>query len=141
MINDKQILKAINEKLRQKFENIKIYGINVKEGFTRPSFYVTLELKENAYESTNYIRKKHSIYIKYFQKTNDDVDNMNKEIGIEEIFRGYFKVENVVIRVTDFEYNYIGTDNNILQCTLETEYYDTIDKVEKHVLAEEIEIN
>lgn len=132
------IYKAVNELLSEKYPEIKIYGKEVKEEFDRPAFFVSFKPVIIENQSVNFRYKKYDIEIVYFQKNIDEIDNMEKVDELTALFGKVIKVNDSYIHVLDFDHEYIGEDDDILQITFNIDFIDWIQKQEEHEFIEEI---
>lgn len=138
MIEIIDIYASVNNLLKQKYKDIKRYCNDVKGGFEKPSFFVSIITRANKNESINFKFKQYSIVITYFQKNKDEIDNLKKISEIEELFGNCIEVKDRYVRVTDLESDFAGEENNILQVTIDIEFYDEILRKETCKLADSI---
>lgn len=135
------IYAAVNALLIKRYPNIKVHGKEVREGYKKPSFFVSFTPIENSNHSVNFRYKKYDIVVVYFQEQSDEIDNLEKIDEMEELFGNGFKVGERYIHVDEFEHEYIGEDDNILQFTVTIEFYDDIEKEETSDMMSEIVMN
>lgn len=144
MIKITDLYNAVNSKLKSKY-NYKRYGNEVSEGYDKPSFFVNLIPKIMSNESTFYKRFAYTISITYFSdKTGADktVDNLKKIDEIQELFGINLVIKTgVSINLSDYDYGYVGNDEDILQISIETEFYDKLPAADENEIAGEININ
>lgn len=122
------ILKACNLLLQSKYaDQIPIYGRDVSDGFEMPSFFTEVVTNGYAYDSKNLAKFECAYKITYFQAEVDDIDQGTKVAEIRELFGKFINVGTRKVKVQDYETNYIGERNNILQMTINfnTIYTDT----------------
>lgn len=123
MIKLTDIYTAVGGLLRSKYN----YAVNQdesKEGFEKPSFFVQLKPKTMSNESIHYKRYEFTIIITYFQEVYNEIDNYIKIDEIQELFGNHIRInENEAIHINDYDYDFIGTKTNILQISLEIEFY------------------
>ncbi|MED1850347.1 hypothetical protein P4V33_01645 [Brevibacillus borstelensis] len=89
MLSRAQINKAINDKLKAEFPDILIQSQDVKEGFSRPSFFVSLETNRTESFQFNTLREM-TCRILYFPKDRyvfkeeayDVMDRLEKLFGL-----------------------------------------------------------
>lgn len=135
------IYTAINGLLGERYHDIKIYGKEVKEGFDKPAFFVSLDTVNNENQSVNFRYKKYDVLIVYFQDKKDEIDNFEKIDELIDLFGNTIKVKDRYIRVIEYDHEYIGEDDDILQFTFTIEYFDDVEKEEKHQTMSELVIN
>ncbi|BCK01412.1 phage tail terminator family protein [Anaerocolumna chitinilytica] len=144
MIKITELYNAVNAKLKSKYP-YKRYGNEVSEGYDKPSFFVSLITKTISNESIFYKRFAYTVSITYFSdKTGADktVDNLRIIDEIQELF-GYNLVikEGVSINLSDYDYEFTGSGADILQISIETEFYDKVPVIDENDIAGQININ
>ncbi len=127
--------------LRQAYPKYKVYGNEVKECFSKPSFFVSVMPVANSNESVNFKFYSYSIIITYFQAKADEIDSLNKVAEIEKLFGYQMPVKDRLINVTDCGYDFAGEHKNILQITVDIEFYDDIDKKDNSKIADKLYLN
>lgn len=132
------IYKAVNGLLSDKYQKINIYGKEVKEEFDRPAFFVSFNPISIENQSVNFRYKKYDIQIVYFQENADEIDNMEKVNEIENLFGNAIKVNDRYIHVIEIDHEYIGEDDDILQVSITIEFFDDVEKIEKHETMSEL---
>lgn len=133
MIRLTDIYTAVNKLLRNRYQGFKIYGNDVAEGFDKPSFFVNLIPLNLSNESVNYTKNTYSIKVTYFQNTKNEIDNLSKADEIRALFGFHLKVCDQLCHITDFSYDFVGKDSDILQITIDIEYVDLILKDQKAI--------
>lgn len=118
----------------------KYYSKMVIESYDRPSFFLRLAPIQNSRETTNFRSKQFALYITYFQPILDEVDMLTKVDEIEELFGNYIQIGDRAIDVTGFDFDYLGTDRNILEVTIDLEWMDLIEKIETADLMESVSL-
>lgn len=117
------IKKAYIKLLKSEYRNIKIYGIEIKEGFDKPAFFIDMSPvtmgtgDRNRYNTIN-------VYTTYFQKEVDEIDIYDKVDGIRDLIGNKLTVGDRSINITDYDYTMIGKDRNILKISFTLSYYD-----------------
>jgi hypothetical protein len=141
MIKLTDIYKAVSGLLKEKY-GYKIYGHEVTEGYKKPSFFVDITPNAISNESTFYKKYAYTIIITYFQETADEIDNLTKVDEIQELFGNNLKLnEETSINLSDYDYEFVGINTNILQMSIETEFYDKIPVSDNHEIAENLNLN
>ncbi|MGN6713423.1 phage tail terminator family protein [Anaerocolumna jejuensis] len=144
MIKVTEIYKAVNARLKTKY-NYRTYGQEVAEGYDKPSFFVNLIPKIISNESVFYKRFAYTISITYFSDKTGEVktiDSLKKIDEIQELFGNNLKIkEGVSINLSDYSYDFVGNDADILQISIDTEFYDKIPAVDENDIAGQININ
>lgn len=138
MISVLEIKTAMVDKIKEKFpvsNGYKYYGVSVKEGQETPCFFTQILPTSSEQETTNTIDSGYLFTITYFQKKNDEVDQLEKVDTFKKMFTGKIAVGERFVQVNDFDFEYIGRDRNILQMSFSITFKDVI---EKQTTAEEI---
>ena len=117
------------------------YGIEITEGYKKPSFFVQL-VPVSSEVQTKRVKSRVFIFaITYFQKKIDEEDALRKVSEIENAYGNKVKIGTRYANVTDFEYEYVGEYNNILQARVTFSFNDLIDQSEEeHDLVEEVHL-
>lgn len=133
MITAMEIKQALVAMLKQKYD-CKVYGMEIREGYKRPSFFVDVRPLFERDVNANYTEKAFYIAITYFQDKQKEADNLRKVQELSELLRPAdarnpkrlqrLKVGERYLPITDFSANYIGTEKNILQVEFETEFQE-----------------
>lgn len=140
MIQRTDIYTAINLLLKSRYPDYKTYGHEVIEGYKKPSFFVDLVPKNVSNESVRFKKYTYTINITYFQEVANEIDNLKKTDEMQELFGYHLKVGNEFLAITDFTYDFIGENTNILQLSFSMEYIE-YNKKQQIVTANEIAIN
>lgn len=119
----------------------KYYGMDVSEGFERPSFFTQIkpvDMDPNNYNSRN---NRVTFFIDYMQEIVDEVDALDKIQQIRDTFGLAVKIGDRAVKVVSFDYDFIGTERNIPEIGIDLEWMDRIDHTENLPLMESAEIN
>lgn len=132
-------------------ENYKYYGIEVSEGYLKPSFFVDVRMSGQTDETINIVKKDFSVTITYFQKKINEMDNLKKVDEIKDVLcaidqknrkrKMVLKVGDRFLPVNNYFYSYTGENNNILQIFFDISFYDFDEIIDREQQANEIEIN
>ena len=139
----KELKAGIIEIMKTKYPSTeyKYYSKMVIEGYDRPSFFLRLAQISNNRETINYRSKVYVLYITYLQTKRDEVDQLNKIDEIENLFGNYIKIGNRAVDVTGFDYDFLGSNHNILEITINIEWMDCTSNEEINQIMESAEIN
>lgn len=136
MIKLTDIYLAVKELLIAKY-GFSVHGNEVVEGFDKPSFL--LEIKPNTLSNSTsmvspfYRKKDYYIIITYFQASASEIDNLEKVDELEELFGNNIKInDSESINIYDYTYTFVGQNTNILQLSMQTQFYDPIPQKEEH---------
>lgn len=115
-------------------------GTDVFESYKRPSFFTWLEL--NNFEAVNQRMSKSSYdyIIDYFQPEQDEIDLMIKTTKIQELFVLGFYCKNRHIMIDNFDFNFIGKNNNVAEITVTFSFYDAIAQSEEPDLIDGVDV-
>lgn len=123
----KDVKKGLIDLLKTKYSKYHYYSMSVIEGYERPSFFTQLKpvLIENRNERTreNIVM----FYIDYFQEEVDEADMLDKIDEIRKLFGTYVMIGKRALDVLSIDYDFIGTDRNILEISIELEWMEQIE--------------
>lgn len=125
----KDAKKGLIALLKTKYPDYKYYSNAVTEGYKRPSFFTQLKpVSMNAI--TERVRENIVVfYIDYFQEKVDEADAIEKIEEIRNLFGTYVKINGRALDVQDFDYDFIGTERNILEISIELEWMEKIEHI------------
>lgn len=125
-MNILDIKKAYIQLLKGLYKNIKFYGIEIKEGYTKPSFFIDVspvELGGGLNNRSNVL----NVYTTYFQEEVDEMDIYKKIEDIRRVLGNKLTVGDRSLNVSEFAYSLIGKDKNILKINFTVSYMDLSD--------------
>lgn len=124
-----EIKKGLNKTMQTLYPipQYQFYGVDIVEGYQRPCFFTKLQPVQMRPENYNTYFNQAAYYIDYIQKEPDEVDMMKKIEEIRELFGLYVKIGSRTLDVTNFDYEFIGTDRNILEISIDIEWMDRIE--------------
>ena len=126
MISMIDLKKAYIETLRGLYgKKIKYYGLEIKEGYSKPSFFIDLSPVEMS-DGINTRKNVFNFYTTYFQKEVDEIDIFKKIEEIRGALGNKMRVGDRFVNVTDFGYSLTGKDRNILQINFTVDYMDSV---------------
>ena len=137
----KELKSGIVTLIKSEFPKIKIYSMAVVENYKRPSFF--MQLKPNIMEPANYNSRQNqaTLYIDYFQKVIDEGDMLDVIERLRDLFGLSITIGSRSIDVTGFNYDFIGTDRNIPEISIDLEWFDRIDHPVTEPLMETMALN
>ena len=123
----KEVKAGLNALLASKYPEIKLYSKAVVEGYKQPCFFTQIEpiTMENRTKTTRYNLV--TFHIGYMQEILDEADILDKVEEIRNLFGQYVKIKDRAVDVTEFDFDYVGTDRNILEISLDIEWFDKIE--------------
>ncbi|MFJ8261410.1 DUF6838 family protein [Rummeliibacillus sp. NPDC094406] len=121
MITTKDLKKAINDRINNKFSDIEINSNDVKEGFSRPSFFVQLDGRKSS--TMEHVDKDIDVQIYYFPSNeyNHAIELMDTQEILESAFDLKLRVVNRWLNIT--ETNAVITDG-VLNMSFSLEFND-----------------
>ena len=134
------IAKALTGTLKELFPDRRIYSIMRVEDMKRPAFFFSI--KPVIDEPSNR-RTRHnilSVYIDYFQEVKDEADLYDTANTIRDALGWSYPVGDDYINVTEFDWDFVGSERNIIEMNITLEYFDAIDNDEHAELIEDVDI-
>ena len=139
MISIVDLKAALNGVIQNKYgSSYKYYGIEITEGYEKPSFFTQLLPVNLNPITTNFSEKRFSFIITYFSKKVDEEDSLTKVSELMDAFGLKVKVKDRYVNVSEFEYEFVGEKSNILQMSLNVSFMDEIKKEETQQLMNEL---
>lgn len=119
-----QLKKRLHDLMKEEFpeSEYKYYGIEVTQGYEVPAFFTQLKPVTIEANNNNAKRNVYTFYINYFQKEADEVDTFEKVEVLKNVFGNYVKVGERAVDVSNYSYDYVGQDNNILEISFDLEW-------------------
>ena len=86
----------------------------------------------------NYNSKKiqATFYIDYLQKSINEVDALSVTQKLQDLFELYVKIGDRAVYVTGFDWDYVGTNKNIIEISIDLEWYVRISHNEEFPIME-----
>lgn len=123
-----------------KYPDYKIYGKEIKEGYTTPSFFTEILDKGSRAETKNFAAGGITVKITYFQKEKNELDQLKKVDEIKDLFGLIFFVGNRRLTVGEYSHDYIGEYSDILQISIDIDYKENIRKEDTAPIATEANV-
>ena len=134
-----EVKKACISLLQSKYKKeYKYYSSMVVEDYQRPCFFTQLKVTTDEPMNFNTRYKQANLYITIMQKTPDEVKALEMIDEIEELFGLAVNVKNRTVKVTNFDYDFIGTKGNIPEITVELEWCSKIEHEEEEEMIKEV---
>lgn len=133
---------TVNDLLYSKYPESEytIYGKEVKEGYDTPAFFTEIIDGGSHNESKNYAQGRFIVQITYFQKVKSELDQLNKADEIKELFGLYLSIGNRRLGIKEFSYDFVGEYSDILQISVDFEYYENTKKEDTSEKATELDL-
>jgi hypothetical protein len=122
----KEVKTGIVTLIKSKFPSIKIYSMSVVENMKRPAFCMQLKPTQTEPSNFNTRRNQMTLYIDYFQKVVDEGDILDVIDDLRDLFGLSIQIGDRAIDVTAFDWDYIGTDRNVPEISIDLEWSDRI---------------
>ena len=133
-----EVKKGLIDKMKTVFteDKYEYYGFDVKEGYKRPCFFT--QIKPVDISPLNYNSKKiqATFYIDYLQKSINEVDALSVTQKLQDLFELYVKIGDRAVYVNGFDWDYVGTNKNIIEISIDLEWYVRISHNEEFPIME-----
>ena len=123
MLKTSKILKAFNDILKNEF-NVKVYGKETKEGYKMPCFNTEILINPMEKMNKHIIRNSVTLNAAYVMETVDSVKQFDVIDKMRELFISYLKVDDRVLHIKEFNYQYTGEYKDILEFSIEVIFYE-----------------
>lgn len=127
--------------LSGKYPECKIYGKEIKEGYTTPSFFTEIIDRGSKAETKNFATNGFTLKITYFQKLKNESDQLEKVDEIKDLFGLIFFVEDRRLTVGEYSHDYIGEYSDILQISIDIDFKENTKRTETAPIATEATID
>lgn len=115
------------ELLKTKYPKCKYYSTAVVENYSRPCFFTQLKPVDTGAENYNSRKNRMVFYITYMPERADEAETLHVIGELRDLFGLYVKIAGRVVYVENFDWNYIGTDRNIPEMSVELYWLDRIE--------------
>lgn len=125
-----ELKKALVQKMQTLYPSTeyRYYGVEVVEGYVKPAFFTQLKPVTMDFANKNSTENVLAFYITYFQKQTDEADMLRKVDGIRALFGQYLQVGGRAVDITDFSFDYVGNDRNILEVSFDLEFFGKLEQ-------------
>ncbi len=113
--------------LKTKYPKYKYYSTAVVENYDRPCFFTQLKPIDMGTENYNSRKNRVVFYITYMAKTAKESEALRMIDEIRDLFGMYVKIAGRVAYVDGFDWNFVGTDKNIPEMSVELYWLDRIE--------------
>jgi len=119
---------GLNALLQTKYPKTKYkyYSMAVVEGYDRPCFFT--QIRPIDASPVNYNTRHHQVvfYITILQKQVDEEEMLRMIQEVQDLFGLNVKIEKKSLNVTDFDWQYAGTDRNVPEISIGLEWLEKI---------------
>ncbi|NNJ32648.1 phage tail terminator family protein [Lacrimispora defluvii] len=126
MIEYQELICALNGLLGNKFPDIQKYGNDTTEGWKKPYFFIECIPGVTTYETINFAKRSCVLKITYYQETVNEPDQLHKVEEIRKLIGMKFCVGSRKLDVKGYNHDYVGEYNNILQISVELDWYENL---------------
>ena len=141
MIELIEVKNACNSVLRKTYPKMKIYASDTTEGLKRPSFYTEIVPYTLSYETINRVRQSCGFKVTLLEETANEEFELKTFATLRKAFGLKLHIGDRFITISDVDFDYAGSKNDIMQITFTFEWYDTITEEKELELMKDIEIN
>lgn len=137
MITLVDIKKSINQVLKANFKDTKLYAGEVKEGFTRPSFFTSIIPISFNYDTTNFTSNKLMVVINYFSENETELENIKMYDELKKAFGMNLKVNDRFFLLKNIRSEIV---DEVLQFRFDLDYYVDIEKIDNYEIMKELKM-
>ncbi|CAK7083886.1 hypothetical protein CIW83_16865 [Tissierella sp. P1] len=118
------IKRAIDSILKDNFSTIEIYSTNTKEGLDRPYFFVEISPIIRERLNRAHYHRKVTVLIRYFPNNEEELENLEIQEQLEELFGQALRIKDRVITLDSVEGQIV---DGTLQFKFDISYIDSLD--------------
>lgn len=123
MLSQAAIKTAANELLKEA-TGLKIYGKEITEGYTTPSLFIEIISKPFRRKTRGFAKSGFALKITYFQEAPEELQQLQLVDTVKEAFGMVFTVQDRKLTVGEITHDYIGQKEDILQISVDFEFYE-----------------
>lgn len=132
--------RACNGILGKLYPDMRIYGTDTPEIQQRPCFFTEIIPYGFRYETRNFARISAAYKITYLEKACSEEDQLQKLAGIRQAFGMTVSAGSRKLLVKEFNHEYAGSHNNILQISITFDWHENTGKPESGELIREVTV-
>lgn len=136
MIKFTDLKRACNAVVSTTFPDVKVYGNDTTDGYTRPAFFTELIPHPFAHETKNYASGGATYKATLLEQTHDEAFCLSIYDSIREAFGMTLPVGDRKLLVGDISFEFIGEHLDILQISVEFDWYEQKKRIEREPLAD-----
>lgn len=141
MIKMVDLKRACNETIRRAFPDVKVYGNDTTDGYSRPAFFTEIIPKGYAYETKNYASNGATFKATLLEKTHDEAFCISAYDKIRKALGMILQVQGRKLLVGEISFEFIGEYLNILQISVDFDWYEQVERVETEPTAESVSVS
>lgn len=138
MLSLTDIKTAANELLKEA-TGLKIYGKEVTENYSTPSLFVEIISKPFRGKHEGFAKSGFGLKIVYLQTTPDEMKQLQMIDTVKAAFGMVFTVKDRHLTVGEITYDFIGEKENILQISVDFDFYENSTTSPAEEIAGEVE--
>ena len=123
MLSQAAIKTAANELLNEA-TGLKIYGKEITEGYTTPSLFIEIISKPFQRKTRGFAKSGFTLKITYFQEAPEELQQLQLVDTVKEAFGMVFTVQDRKLTGGEITHDYIGQKEDILQISVDFEFYE-----------------
>ena len=141
MIKFTELKRACNEVVSGALPAVRIYGNDTTDGYKRPAFFTEIIPHPFANESKNYTSGGATFKATLLEKTHDEAFCLDIYDRIREAFGMTLPVGGRKLLVGDISFEFIGESLNVLQISVEFDWYEQKERIETEPAAESLVVS
>lgn len=122
-------------------DKYKYYSMDVIEGIERPCFFTQLKPVDTDPQNYNSRNNLLTFYINYLQTEIDEIDLLEKIDQLRNLFGLAVKIGDRAVKVNSFEWDFIGTNRNIAEISVDIQWMDKFERAETEQIIESVQTN
>ena len=141
MIKITELKRACNEVISRTFPDIKVYGNDTVDGYTRPAFFTEIIPHGYSHESKSFSQNGTTFKATLLEQSHDEELCLSIYDAIREAFGMTLPVGDRKLLVGEISFEFIGEYLNILKVTIEFDWYEHKERVETEPIAETLAVS
>lgn len=117
------------------------YSMAVTEDYDRPCFFTQVKPVDMSPANYNAVKKQVLFYITYLQSEVDEAEIYRVIDTVRDLFGLYIIVGGRAVKVGAFDYDFIGSDRNVAEISIELSWHDRIVRDEEYDIMETLELD
>ena len=122
-MNLKYIHKSISDTIKSTF-NMPCYARDTQEGGKKPCFFIEINTDSISRDTKQYDDYSIQIELTYVDTRRDDITFYNIIEQVKNLYIHYIKVGDRTLHVNNFDYNYVGDNDEQLAFQIDTRFKD-----------------
>lgn len=140
MITAADVKRACNDKVKEAFPGIRVYGNDTTDGYACPAFFSEILHHGYMHESLDYAKNGATYKLTLFEESHDEAYCLEVFERLKEAFGMVLKVKGRHLLVGDMSYEFIGENANMLQVSAEFDWMEQKARTETYEMMETIKV-